>query len=297
MMLTVLSGLKCTDTNKYKWPGAHCQILIQFRKQHNISLMKTQEEIYDEIVNGRLYYLQNVSIDNVIFGYHDKELKVLLQRPRGMHKWVLSGGYIKRTESIDEAAKRIATERTGLVDLFLIQFKAFGSPDRIRVSDIPLELINQQAGIKDAKDLWIFDYFVSIGYYTLTKFDAVSPRGEYNMEECQWWDIKNLPPLLFDHNEILTAALKAMRLDLYHYPVDYELLPAKFTLPEIHTLYETILDKKLDSRNFAKKLISSGIIKKLNERKKIGPHRSPYLYVFDRRKYNLALKDGIVLAF
>ncbi|MCX6302871.1 MAG: NUDIX domain-containing protein [Bacteroidia bacterium] len=258
--------------------------------------MKTLEEIHDEIINGHLYYLRNVSIDNVIFGYHNKELKVLLQRPQGIHKWVLSGGYIKRTESIDEAAKRIARERTGLDDLYLTQFMAFGNPDRTTDPDIPTRLISKLVNIKDAKDFWMFDYFVSIGYYTLTEFELVKPNGEFNMEECQWWDIKKLPPLLFDHREILVAAFKAMRLHLYHYPIGYELLPHKFTLPEIHTLYETILGKKLDSRNFAKKLISTGIIKKLNERRNIGPHRSPFLYIFDKVKYDKALKNGMVLA-
>lgn len=258
--------------------------------------MKTLEKIRDEILNGHLYYLRNVSIDNVIFGYHNKELKVLLQCPQGIRKWVLSGGYIKRNESIDESAKRIAKERTGLDNLFLTQFMAFGNPDRTKDSDISVKVLKKLIDPQKVKDFWIFDYFVSIGYYTLTEFEQVKPSGEFNMEECQWWDIKKLPPMLFDHKEILVAALKAMRLHLYHYPVGYELLPQKFTLPEIHTLYETILGKKLDSRNFAKKLIFTGIIKKLKERRKIGPHRSPFLYVFDRVKYNKALKNGMVLA-
>lgn len=258
--------------------------------------MKTFEEIRDEILIGHLYYLRNVSIDNVIFGYHNKELKVLLQRPQGIHKWVLSGGYIKRSESIDEAAKRIAKERTGLDDLFLTQFMAFGNPERTKDSDISVEFLKKMIGPQKIKDFWLFDYFVSIGYYTLTEFELVKPSGEYNIEECQWWDIQKPPSMLFDHKEILAAALKAMRLHLYHYPIGYELLPQKFTLPEIHTLYETILGKKLDSRNFAKKLISTGIIKKLNERRNIGAHRSPFLYVFDKAKYNKALKNGMVLA-
>jgi 8-oxo-dGTP diphosphatase len=258
--------------------------------------MKTLKEFQDEILNGHLYYLRNVSVDNVIFGYHNKEMKVLLQLPLGIHKWVLSGGYIKRSESLDEAAKRIAQERTGLDDLFLTQFMAFGNPDRTKDSDISTELFSKIIGPQKVENLWIFDYFVSIGYYTLTEFELVKPRGEYNMEECQWWDIQKLPPMLFDHKEIMSAALKAMRLHLYHYPIGYKLLPRKFTLPEIHTLYETILGKKLDGRNFAKKLISTGIIRKLKEHKNIRPHRSPFLYVFDKAKYNKALKNGMVLA-
>jgi hypothetical protein len=86
-------------------------------------------------------------------------------------------------------------------------------------------------------------------------------------------------------------------MQIYHHPIGYNLLPEKFTLPEIHDLYETILGKNLDRRNFAKKLISLGIIKKLSERKSIGAHRSPFFYKFDKRKYDKALNEGIVLAF
>lgn len=258
--------------------------------------MKELEKIRDEFLNGPKYYLRNVSIDNVIFGYHNKQLKVLLQRPHGMDKWTASGGYIKRTETIEEAAARIAIERTGLKDLYLKQFKAFGTPLRNKDGVLSLKLIGKLAGVKIDKGNWIFDYFVSLGFYTLTEFNLVRPTGEYYTEECQWWDISNLPPLIIDHQLIIEEALKSLRLDIYQFPIGYKLLPEKFTLPEITSLYETILEKKLDDRNFAKKLLATGIITKLNERRYIGPHRSPFLYVFNKVKYDEALKHGIVLA-
>ena len=142
----------------------------------------------------------------------------------------------------------------------------------------------------------MFDYFVSLGFYTLTEFEIVNPTGEFNTEECQWWEISGLPELVFDHKMIIEEALKSLRLDIYHYPIGYELLPDKFTLPEITSLYETILGKELDGRNFSKKLLATGIIDKLNERRYIGPHRSPFLYVFNKLRYNEALKNGLVLA-
>ena len=142
----------------------------------------------------------------------------------------------------------------------------------------------------------MFDYFVSLGFYTLTEFDMVKPTGEYYTEECQWWDIVKLPFLIFDHRLIIEEALKSLRLHIYHYPIGYELLTEKFTLPEITSLYETILEKKLDDRNFSKKLLATGLITKLNERRHIGPHRSPFLYVFNKVKYDEALKNGMVLA-
>lgn len=258
--------------------------------------MKESDIIRDEILNGHNHYLRNVSIDNVIFGYHKKELKVLLQRPQGLSKWTVCGGYIKRTETIEASAARIARERTGLGNLYLKQFKAFGSPMRTKDTAISIKLTGKLAGVKIDKDNWMFDYFVSLGFYTLTEFDMVKPTGEYYTEECQWWDIVKLPSLIFDHRLIIEEALKSLRLHIYHYPIGYELLTEKFTLPEITSLYETILEKKLDDRNFSKKLLATGLITKLNERRHIGPHRSPFLYVFNKVKYDEALKNGMVLA-
>jgi 8-oxo-dGTP diphosphatase len=258
--------------------------------------MKDLEHLRDEILNGDKYFLRNVSIDNVIFGYHKKELKVLLQRPQGLSKWTVSGGYIKRTETIEEAATRIAMERTGLDDLYLKQFKAFGSPVRTKDTEIPIKLSKDLPDIRIEKDNWMLDYFVSLGFYTLTEFDQVNPSGEFNNEDCRWFDISGLPSLIFDHQLIVEEALKSLRLDIFHYPIGYKLLPEKFTLPEITSLYETILGKNLDDRNFSKKLLANGIIIKLNERRYIGPHRSPFLYVFNKNKYDEALKNGMVLA-
>lgn len=258
--------------------------------------MKESDSFQDEILNGPQHYLRNVSIDNVILGYHNKQLKVLLQRPRGISKWTVSGGYIKKTETIEEAAARIAKERTGLKNLYLKQFKAFGSPSRTRDNAVSIKTIGKLAGVKIEKDNWIFDYFVSLGFYTLTEFDLVKPSSEYFTEECKWWDIFSLPVLVLDHQIILEEALKALRHDIYQYPIGYELLPEKFTLPEITSLYETILGKNLDDRNFSKKLQATGIIIKLNETRHIGPHRSPYLYKFNKVKYDEALKHGMVLA-
>lgn len=258
--------------------------------------MKQLEHIQNEILHGYKQYLRNVSIDNVIFGYHNKQLKVLLQQPQGMEEWTVSGGYILRTETIEEAAERISRERTGLKDLYLKQFRAFGSPLRNIDGPVKAKILSDITGLEIDRDNWIFDYFVTIGFYTLTEFEMVKPTGEFYTEDCQWWDICNLPPLIIDHRLIIDEALKALRLHIYHFPIGYELLSEKFTLPEITSLYETILGKKLDDRNFAKKLLATGIITKLDERRFIGPHRSPFLYVFNKEKYDEALKNGMVLA-
>jgi ADP-ribose pyrophosphatase YjhB (NUDIX family) len=240
-------------------------------------------------------YLKNVAVDNVLFGYHDKELKVLLQKPFSVNKWTITGGYIKKTESIEEAASHIAFERTGLKDLFLEQFKSFGNPKRTMDDTFNAKRISEKTGFEVSPDLWIFDYFVTVGFYTLTEFSKVAPtKGPFD-EDCQWWPIYELPPMMFDHELMIHEALKAMRVNISQHPIGYELLPEKFTLPQIHALYESILGKSLDDRNFSRKLLANGILIKLKETKKIGAHRSPFLYMFDKEKYDLGLQNGDVL--
>jgi 8-oxo-dGTP diphosphatase len=212
-----------------------------------------QEDIDDIFIHSSLY-LRNVAVDNVIFGYHDKELKILLQRPLIVDKWTVTGGYIRKTETIEEAASRIAFIRTGLKDLYLQQFHSFGNPKRVSDNGFTAELIRESSGLE-------------------------------------------MPHLMFDHKHIISEALLALRLHIAHYPIGYELLPEKFTLPEIHALYETILGKSLDERNFTKRLMATGIITKLNETRHIGAHRSPFLYKFNKKEYKKGLKTGIELAF
>jgi 8-oxo-dGTP diphosphatase len=242
-------------------------------------------------------YLRNVAIDNVIFGYHNRELKVLLLRPIGIPKWTLTGGFIKKTESLQEAAVRIAYLRTGLKNLFLQQFHSFGTPKRNRDKAFTPSSLSKAAGIRMPDDLWIFEYTISIAFYTLTEFSQVSVNKGPFEDETQWCAVSQLPELMFDHKIIIEEALKALRLHIYQYPIGYELLPEKFTLPEIHSLYETILGKSLDSRNFTRRLMGTGIVKKLSETRNIGAHRSPFLYKFDKKKYDAALESGMFLAF
>jgi len=250
-----------------------------------------------EIITHPERYLSHIQVDNVIFGYHDKELKVLLQQTIATSKWTITGGYVGRDESIEEAAARISSSRTGLKNLFLQQFHCFGNPDRATDAEKNPENLRKLSGMEVPKDLWIFDRFVSVGFYTLTEFSTVEIKKWFLDAECQWWPVNDLPPLMFDHKLIISEALRTLRMHIVFYPIGYELLPEKFTLPEIHALYQTILGRSLDERNFQRKLLASGIVLKLKETRPIGPHRAPYLYKFDQEKYNEGLQRGIVLAF
>jgi len=264
--------------------------------EKNVPMTRKERLIIDQMVNGEQYYYRNISVDNVIFGYHDKELKVLLLKPLGMNAWVLPGGYVLKDETLDDAAKRVVRYRTNLKEIKLFQFKTFGNPERNKDRYFTLDRLKHLTSGSVTKDHWLLDNFISVGYFALTEYSLVKPTGDFYAEECQWWDVKNLPELCFDHKDIIGEALIGLRIFTYHYPIGYELLPEKFTIPDIQLLYETVLDRKMDNRNFTKKLTSLGLIEKLDEKKSIGAHRSPFLYRFNNTRYHeLAMKGEIIV--
>lgn len=257
--------------------------------------MDIHKDIKKFIQHGHIDYLPNLSIDCTILGYHERKLKVLLLRWKTLNGWSLPGGRILRSETLQHSASRILLERTGLKDIFLQQFKTFGD-SAFRLKSFHITGALEKFNVAFKKDNWLLDRTLSLGYYALVEYSQVNPLPDAFTEECKWCDIHDIPQLLFDHNEMIEEALATLQHEIYYQPIGYNLLPEKFTLPEMHDLYETILEKKLDRRNFPKKLIALGIIKKLKEQKSIGPHRSPFLYRFDKRKYDKALKDGLSLA-
>lgn len=246
---------------------------------------------------GPKWFLPNISVDIVIFGFHNNQLKILLNKWRKNESWCLPGGYVIREESIDDSAKRVLKERTGLSKIFLQQFYTFGSPDRVKNKGIEISKLSETFEVEINEDNWLFDRMISVGHFALVEYSKVKPKPDPLSEKCEWWDIDNIPQLFFDHNAIIEHALRQLRLETFHHPVGFNLLPEKFTLPELLGLYETILGRKLDRRNFQKKILSFNILKKLDERRNIGPHRAPTLYSFDKKRYNDALKEGLNFGF
>lgn len=249
--------------------------------------MKDEKELIEFIRSGDKEYIKGLTIDCVVFGYHDQQLRVLLGNYSGLKGLGLPGGYIRKTELLSTAAERILKEKTSLDHLYLEQFHTFGDTSyRAKPSSLP--------GLENT---WLQERTLSIGYYALVEFSKVNPVPDFFIDHYEWHDVNKLPKLLFDHNSMIHKALENLRVFIYHKPIGYNLLERKFTLPEIQSLYETILDKKLDRRNFPKKLMSLGLLKDTGEVRNIGQHRSPKLYTFDKRNYNEALKNGIVLVF
>lgn len=255
--------------------------------------MSFEKAVEDIFLKGHEKYLPHLSIDCVILGFHTNELRVLLLKQRNVRQWALPGGFIMKEEPIDEAARRILEKRTGLKNIYLKQFETFGATDRSSPA------ANQQflKGVSiDASGSWLFNRFITIGYYALVEYSKVNPVPDEISECCEWFDVNNLPETIHDHGEILKKAWESLRLQLNYYPIGYNLLPEKFTLPELQKLYETILNRPLDRRNFHRKIMTTGILVRLNEVKAGVAHKAPFLYKFDLTRYNTALKTGLGFA-
>ncbi|GAB3771059.1 NUDIX domain-containing protein [Spirosoma horti] len=231
--------------------------------------------------------ISGVSLDCVIFGFHDTKLKVLLLRWKDTKEWSLPGGFIYKAESVDAAAQRVLHERTGLNQLFLQQFHLFG--DAVRYDQ------NDTLRRQKMPDLLFGicpDRTISMGYYALVDYTKVTPTADFLSDECVWCDVSDLPSLLYDHRQIIDVALQTLRLQLNWQPIGLNLMPQKFTIPELQRLYETVLGRPLDARNFHKKITGLSILTRLNERRTGGAHKSPYLYQFDQQNYQKALING-----
>ncbi len=218
-----------------------------------------------------------VTTDCVIFGFEDGVLKVLLIE-RNDHPfegwWALPGFFVEEHESIDEAAQRILHIYTGLKDIFLEQFYTFGSVNR-----------HPQRRI------------ITVAYYAMIRLKqgrALLPSSP-DVKRAVWCPISEVPQLGFDHNEIFEKSLQKIKRRLGYQPLAFELLPEKFTLSQLQTVYEAVLNKKLDKRNFRKKMLNYGILKTLNEKQKGVSFRAAAYYKLDRRKFNSLFQKELSL--
>jgi 8-oxo-dGTP diphosphatase len=254
---------------------------------YRLFFMDTFAELNDFIENGDKVYMPHFTLECVIFGYEDKQLKVLLTKLIGIG-WGVPSGYVKREEKLTNAVARILKERTGLDNIFLKQFHTFG--------DSQYRIKRNRFGNDVPDGTWLAERTLSIGYYALMDCSKATVKLDLFVEDYKWVDINEIPDiLLLDHKELINYALMTLRNQIFHEPIGFELLPEKFTLPEIQTLYETILDKKFDRRNFPNKLLTQEIIIKLDEKRNIGQHRSPFLYKFHRDNYHNALNDSLMV--
>ena len=221
-------------------------------------------------------YRPLVTVDCVVFGLDQSaELRVLLvQRAYEPFKdsWALPGGFVKEAETLEAAARRELQEETGISDIFMEQLYTFGATQRDPRGRV-----------------------ISVAYFALINLQDHALSASTDAIDAQWFQLSKLPQLAFDHAEILDIARKRLDAKVRYQPIGFELLPAKFTLSELQQLYETILGRPLNRRNFRSKILKMDILKQL-ERQKNVPHRPAFLYQFNAEKYEELTKRGFEFA-
>jgi len=240
-------------------------------------------------------FLPALSVDIVIFGFHQNELKILLLELNGHENWGLPGGFVLQEEHLHDAAKRVLKERTGLTDIFLEQFYIFGDPGRNQSNNRAAQLEKQIVDDAYAKEVreWFLKRFVTVGFYALVEYTMVDPKQDFLSLKCEWCDINAFPSLVLDHREIVEKALQTLRQNINFQPIGINLLPKEFTMPELQHLYETILGRALDRRNFQKRILAYNIVSRLPQKRTGGAYKAPYLYAFNEATYQQALQNGL----
>lgn len=242
--------------------------------------------------------LKNVSVDCVIFGFnHDKlnvllwqaepdllkevflsheeyeQIKILFEKNPALRSesyWGLIGTHLPTDEDPDMYARKILQTVTGLEDVYLRQVKTFGAPQRVPHYRV-----------------------LTVAYYALINPEFHDLKLSPIAKSVKWFEIDKLPEVIFDVKEIIATALKKLQEEVQYHPVGFHLLPVKFTLTQLQKVYEVILDKKLDTRNFRKKILNMGLLIDTNEKQQNVAHRAAKLYSFDLNIYQRLVEEGV----
>ena len=231
-----------------------------------------QEEDFEKV------YLAGLAIDAVIFGFHDCQLKILLLEYHNTQLYALPAGFILKEENLNDAAKRVLYDRTGLQNIYLEQFYVFG--DKARHDPKPLQTIMQAKGLMPPKDHWLLRRFLTVGYYALVDYTQAIPIPDELSDSCEWYDLDNLPPLMLDHQAIVEKALQTLRANLDQKLIGFNLMPENFTMADLQSLYESVLGEKLLRTSFQRKMLNVGILERVDKKFTGGAHKAPYLYKF-----------------
>ena len=236
-------------------------------------------------------FVPGQSVDCVIIGFNHDGLKILVMKWKGADMYCLPGGFIRKEEDLDKAAIRVLEERTGILLPFLEQFKTFGRANRRDGETLAHQLQVLQAPGPVTK--WFQQRFISTGYVSLVDISQCEPKPDYLSESISWFSLDELPELIFDHKLIVQEAIGYIRNQVNYLPIGITLLPEKFTMKQLQHLYESILEKQLDRGNFQRKMLKLGIFIRHEKQLEGGAHKAPYLYSFDRDKFNELMTKGI----
>lgn len=213
-----------------------------------------------------------VAVDCIIFGFDGKQLQALLIK-RGFEpekgKWSLMGGFTNQNESTDEAAVRVLHQLTGMNNIYMEQLYCFSDVNRDPAGRV-----------------------ISIAYYALIDIEDYNEQMQFE-HEARWFPLNKIPDLIFDHQEMVAKAKDRLQQKVANHPIGFELLPEKFTLPQLQNLYEAIYESPLDKRNFTRKILSLEILNRLDEKNKTSSRKGAFYYVFDKKKYSKLNQVGV----
>lgn len=229
-------------------------------------------------------FINHISIDCVVFGYEDGEVKTLISKLR--HKgdfFTLPSGFVLLEEDCEDAVKRIVKERTAIADIYFEQFRVFGKVNRNNKEflDKLIELNYSEGDYIKSNDpvyKWFTNRFISIGYYALVNLKNVKPCLTDLDESLEWYNVDNVPDMIMDHNDIFKSALHSLKENIDITLNAFRLLPEKFTMMEVQTIYETLLKREYIRTNFQKKILDLDVLERLEKKFTGAKNKAPFLY-------------------
>src|SRR5947207_7966300 len=230
-------------------------------EQHDSAQSKQTDEAKAHHYDVSKYERPSVTVDVVMMSLRQRDLQVLLVKRRswpyeGM--WAIPGGFVNMDESLEKASKRELQEETGVQDVYLEQLYTFGDPGRDPRTRV-----------------------ITVVYFALLDSERLQVQAASDAADVDWFSVYELPPLAFDHEQIIEYALNRLRGKLDYTTIAFNLLPEQFTLRELQRVYEIVLHKRLDKRNFRKKILATGILEDTGAKKMEGTHRPARLYRFN----------------